>query len=243
MSPGRLSPAAATRAVASCRCSSDRVTERTCAPRAAARRHSSPQPVPISSTLLPGPDAGRIEQPVDLAVLCHGRDPPRLPGVSGTARSSRSSSRRGTRRTGRWTGRSARRCCAGPGRCCYVAVRGWRTTASGRNRCSRGGMSSARRLRELSEQTGGVGGAPVAGHVGLAEADQAEAADAANQRIGTVHHHGRQRRIGGADDRSVGIDHPDRQPGRRAPEQPVGDGAGGGAHRSVGHPCHGGPAL
>ena len=36
-------------------CSADSVIERTCAPRAAARRHSSPQPVPISSTRLPGP--------------------------------------------------------------------------------------------------------------------------------------------------------------------------------------------
>ena len=62
-------PAAATRCLASCCCSADSVIERTCAPRDAARMHSSPQPVPISSTRLPGPTLRGVEQSVDLAPL------------------------------------------------------------------------------------------------------------------------------------------------------------------------------
>ena len=42
---------------------------RTVAPRRAARIASSPQPVPISSTRVPGADAGLVEQPLDLAQL------------------------------------------------------------------------------------------------------------------------------------------------------------------------------
>ena len=53
--PGRTSRPPRPAACASRCCSADSVTERTCAPRGAARIHSSPQPVPISSTRLPGP--------------------------------------------------------------------------------------------------------------------------------------------------------------------------------------------
>ena len=57
------------RLVASSACSAEMVTVVTCAPRSAARMASSPQPVPISSTRGAGGDAGGVEQPVDLAVL------------------------------------------------------------------------------------------------------------------------------------------------------------------------------
>ena len=50
-----LSPATSIRCSASAFCSLDSVTERTVAPRWAARMHSSPQPVPISSTRVPAP--------------------------------------------------------------------------------------------------------------------------------------------------------------------------------------------
>ena len=108
-------PAAATRCRASRCCSADSVTERTCAPRAAARMHSSPQPVPISSTRLPGPTRAESSSRSILRrcavgqLVASGRGQRRR-----TARWSRSWSRRGTRRTARSTGRSARRCCAGP---------------------------------------------------------------------------------------------------------------------------------
>ncbi len=116
--------------------------------------------------------------------------------------------------------------------CCE---RGWRTTASGRNRCSAGGISSVRRIANSVSRPARSVGAPIAGHVGLAEADEPVAADPANQCLGPVHDHRRQRRIGGADHGAVGIDHADRQPCRRAPEQPVGDGARHRADRSAGH--------
>ena len=66
-------PAPATRCLANRCCSADSVTDRTRAPRAAARMHSSPQPVPISSTRLPGPDPRGVEQAVDLAPLSVGQ--------------------------------------------------------------------------------------------------------------------------------------------------------------------------
>jgi hypothetical protein len=65
-------------------------------------------------------------------------------------------------------------------------------------------------LSELVEQADGVVGAPVACHVGLAESDQAVAAEPASEGFWTVDHHRRQCRVGGADDRAVRIGQPHR---------------------------------
>ena len=88
------------------------------------------------------------------------------------APTSRSSTRRGTGRRGRWTGRSAGGCCPGRRRrCCPGAPDAVHRTPR-RSRCS------ARRdqRRELAghdgQQSGQVVGVPVAGLVGLAEADE-----------------------------------------------------------------------
>ena len=168
-------------------------------------------------------DAGRVQQSVDLAPL-RGRPGRRgMPAARRTARSSMSLSRRGIRRTARSTGRSARRRCAGRALGCCAVMRGCRTTASGRNRCSAGGISSTRRLANSVSTPDQVVGVPVAGHVGLAEADQAVAADPAHERVRPVHDHRGQCRIGGADHRTVGVHHPNRQPRRRTTKQPVGD--------------------
>ena len=55
-------------------------------------------------------------------------------------------------------------------------------------------------LGELGEQTREIVGAPVAGHVRLAEADEPVAPHPADHRVGPVHEHRRQCRVGGADD-------------------------------------------
>ena len=99
------------------------------------------------------------------------------------------------------------------------------------------------RLGELGEQPGEVVGTPFAGHIGLAEADQAVAADPAGHRLRPVNHHRRQRRVGGADDRAVRVDQPHRQPCRRAAEQPVGDRPRHGAQRPIGNAGHIRPTL
>ena len=176
-------PAAATRCRASRCCSADSVTDRTCAPRAAARRHSSPQPVPISSTRLPGRTPRGVEQAVDLAPLGVGEvgrgRGQRVEQRAGVGHASR----RGTRRTVRWTGRSARRCCGAPVRGCCAGNAGWRTTAIGPQVVAAiGGTRSAIDVGELGQHADEVVRAPLARHVGLAESDQAVAADPRRQR-------------------------------------------------------------
>ena len=182
LAPGRTDPAAATRCWASRCCSADSVTERTCAPRAAARMHSSPQPVPISSTRLPGPTRAASSRRSILRRCASARSRRRWPAASRTARWNRSWSRRGTRRTVRWTGRSARRRCAGPAPGCCAASGAGARRRSGRSRCSATGTRSAMDVGERGQHPGEVVGRPFAGHVGLAEADQAVAADPAGHR-------------------------------------------------------------
>ena len=83
----------------------------------------------------------------------------------------------------------------------------------------RPGNEVVHRPRELGEHTRQVVGAPLARHVGLAETDEAVAADPSRQRVGAMNHHRRQCRVCGADDRAVGIDHAQRQARRGIAEQ------------------------
>ena len=96
---------------------------------------------------------------------------------------------------------------------------------------------------EGCEQAGQVVGVPLARHVRLAETDQSVAADPARQRVGIVHHHGGQRRIGRTDHRAVRILKPDRQARDCAAQEPVREPACGGAQRTTRHPRHCGPAV
>ena len=122
--------------------------------------------------------------------------------------------------------------------------RGWRTTASGRKPLQGGRNEVGDRFGELGEQTGEIARAPVAGHVGLAEADQAVAADPPNHRVGTVNDHRRQRRVGGADHRAVGVDAArNRQARCCTAEQPIRDRAGRDADRPARDARHVGPSV
>ena len=186
MSTRSEKPAAATRCRASRCCSADSVTERTCAPRAAARRHSSPQPVPISSTRLSGRTRAASSRRSILR-RCASASWPGSRAVCRTAHWNRSWSRRGTRRTVRWTGRSARRCCGAPDPGCWLRPRR-RATAIGRSRCSAGGTRSATDVANSVSTPTRSSDAPFARHVGLAEPDQAVPADPrANAGIGDHH--------------------------------------------------------
>lgn len=64
---------------------------------------------------------------------------------------------------------------------------------------------------------------PFAGHVGLAEADQAVAPDPACKCVRPMDEQAGCARIGGTCCRSVGVDQSQRQVSGRAPKQPVGD--------------------
>ena len=181
---------------------------RTWAPRCAARRHSSPQPVPISSTRLPGPtravsssrsilrrcavarsswDAGELVE--QRARVCHGlveefgEQLVRQVVVVGDV---------------------------APGLREAVVLRA--RVPHHRERpepLQRRGNEFDEALGELGEHAGQIVGVPVACHVGLAEADQAVAADPAHQRVRPVDDHRRQCRIGGADHRAVGVHAPE----------------------------------
>ncbi len=176
-----------------------------CAPRRAARIASSPQPVPISSTRVPSPTPGLVEQPVDLAELrgLAGRPRParRPPGSARRMRRCRraprssSGSGRGTARTGRWTGRSGGRCCRGTvsRRCCggsRGALGDHERPGSAAAAAGPGSAISAASTVRKSPRSPVVG-VPGAGEVGLAEADQAVAADPGEELVGAVDRHHR----------------------------------------------------
>ena len=96
-------------------------------------------------------------------------------------------------------------------------------SAIGRSHCNGRGTRSATDLASTVNTPVRSCRRPFAGHVGLAEADQAVAADPAGQRVRLVDHQRRNGRIGRADHRAVGVDQSQRQARRRAAQQPVGD--------------------
>ena len=138
----------------------------TWAPRAAARTASSPQPVPISSTVVPGPVPVRSSS---ASILRRCASASVSPGRR-TARSSRSWSDPGTARTGRRTGRSAVGCCAGRPRWWPSSAAGSRGMYQRRSACSGARHDGGHPLGEHGEQADQVGGDPVPGHVGLGRA-------------------------------------------------------------------------
>ena len=69
----------------------------------------------------------------------------------------------------------------------------------------RPGHQIGHRRRERGQDPGEVIGHPLAGHVGLAEADQPMSPDPTGQPVGVAQHEGRQGRVGGADHRAVRI--------------------------------------
>ena len=211
-------------------------------------------------------DAGLVEQPLDLAALRlgevgawrrvasstgsvgwrpGGRRRSRGPRAGWrrcrTGPRSSSASRRGRARTGRWTGRSGARCWPGcwP-RCCAggAAARG---ITKARSLCSGSGTSvgiwAASTVRKPAE----VVGVPGAGQVGLAEADQAVAAEPGEELVGSVQAH---RRAALAEVRPVGVlDDGDVEAVDGGAEEAPGDGGGDGGAGAGGQRLEAGHAL
>ena len=164
-------------------------------------------------------DAGLVEQPLDLAALRLGevgvveqrvrrrRSAPvgwrpgghrRSRGPSRPTwtrcrrgRRNSSASRRGRARTGRWTGRSGARCWPGCWPRCSAGGCGRRGVTKARSVCSESGISVAIRAAGTVRKPAEVVGVPGAGQVGLAEADEAVAAEAGVELVGAVQAHGR----------------------------------------------------
>ena len=165
----------------------------------AARRGPDRQLAPAGADLEQpgaGSDPGRVEQPVDLAPLGLreqvGAATGSAAGPRRTAPTSRSWSRRGTARTGRWTGRSGGRCCAARPATCSAVV----TAAGGARPAAQPlqpapARASSTCAAKTAQQPGQVGGVPVAGHVRLAEPDEAGGAEPAEERRRVAQQHDR----------------------------------------------------
>ena len=142
--------------------------------------HSSPQPVPISSTRLPGPTRAASSRRSILrrcaSASCDRCRRQRVEQRAGVGH--RLVEELGEQLIGQVVVLRD----VPPGLLGLLSCeRGWRTTAIGRSRCSAARNQVGHRLGELGEHADEVVRAPLAGHVGLAEADQAVAADPARQ--------------------------------------------------------------
>ena len=151
------------------------------APRAAARRASSPQPVPISRTRVPSFDAGLVQQPVDLGLLRGGQAVPgHVPQGVAAFREEGAGVRhgavqeRGEELVGEVVvpgdvGAGVLLGVAFPARLARQVEAAQLLQRLGHERADAGG--------EHLHHGGEVVGVPVAGHVGLAQADQAAVAE------------------------------------------------------------------